>query len=79
MPVLSCALRAVRLFPIRERNPGRLGTLSLIPEGAEVQIAPGACPIAGMMKVEYQGASYGVFAIDFRDATAESEMLVRAS
>jgi len=32
-----------------------------------------------MMKIDYQGASYGVFAVDFRNATAESEMLIRAS
>ena len=56
-----------------------MGTLSQIPEGAEVKIARGPCPIAGMMKVDYRGASYGVFAVDFRNATAASEMLVRAS
>ena len=56
-----------------------MGTISQIPEGAEVDVARGPCPIAGMMKIEYLGTSYGVFAVDFRNATAESELLTRAS
>jgi hypothetical protein len=57
-----------------------MGSLSLIPEGECVEIASGVCPIAGMIKVEWRGIAYGVFAVDYRAATSrESEILTCAS